>query len=197
MAQFLRTRATWNAPSSGGTALFTYYWGLAVGTPSDVMTEAAARVHAFWDSFKSFMPNTGTVIIDNFGDEVDETDGAIVGQAVGSAVANVNGTAGGDILPYQTQGLIRLSTSNFVTGRRVKGRQYIPQPNEVYNAGGVPTAPYLAGLQTAADLLGTVISTAAPQQIWHRPNGGLAGHAYDITSRAVSPSWAVLKSRRA
>lgn len=192
----LRTRALWNAPSSGGLALFTYYWGLAVGTPSDVMTEAAARVHAFWDSFKTFMPNTGSITIDNFGDEVDPATGLIVGQAVGVAVAAVNGTAGGDVLPFQTQGLLRFSTSNYVSGRRVKGRQFIPQPNEVYNAGGVPTSAYTGGLATAAALLGTTISTAAPQQIWHRPGGSGAGAAYDVTSRAVSPSWAVLRSRR-
>ena len=105
MATFYRMRA--RVTSLGTVALCTYYWDSTGGTPAAVATEAAARVRAFWSSFVVRIPNTSTVVIDGFGDEVDEATGQIVGAFAGTTPANVNGTGAGDLLPNQTQGLLR------------------------------------------------------------------------------------------
>lgn len=194
MATFFRLRARHNL--SGALSLLTYYWDSAGGTPTAVATEAGLRVRAFWVSFASHIPNTSTVQIDGFGDEIDEATGAIVGTFTGPAVASVNGTSAADGLPRQTQGLLRFGTAGIVAGRRITGRQYLPAPNETDNTGGLPTAAYVADLNTAANLLGTTIVTPISQRVWHRPGLAGAGLSFPVTSRAGSTSWAVLRSRR-
>lgn len=196
MATFLRTRAIASAPSNGGDCLLTYYWDSAGGTPTAVMTEAVARVQAFWNSYKAFYPSVGTIIIDPVGDEVDEVTGTIVGQFTAPAGASVVGTGAGERLPYMTQGLLRLSTALFVGGRRVRGRQNIPLPAETDSTAGFPNAAYISGLQTAANLLGTTVVTGISQRVWHRPRGGTGGLSAPVTARSVAPYWAVLRSRR-
>lgn len=203
MATFLRTRAIASVPSSGGDSLLTYFWDSAGGTPTQVMTEAQARVRAFWSSFAAFFPSTGSVIFDPVGDEVEETTGQIVGQFTAPGVANVNGTGPGERLPYQTQGLIQLRTGLFRDGRRVQGRQFIPLPAETDSTSGFPNPAYVAGLQTAANLLGTTIVTPIAQRVWSRPREASialpsrAGLSTPVTARKVSAQWAVLRSRRA
>lgn len=194
MATFFRLRARHNL--SGALSLLTYYWDSAGGTPTAVATEAGLRVRAFWVSFASHIPNTSTVQIDGFGDEIDEATGAIVGTFTGPAVASVNGTSAADGLPRQTQGLLKFGTAGIVAGRRITGRQYLPAPNETDNTGGLPTAAYVADLNTAANLLGTTIVTPISQRVWHRPGLAGAGLSFPVTSRAGSTSWAVLRSRR-
>lgn len=197
MATFLRTRAVFSAPASGGDALLTYYWDSAGGTPTQVMTEAVARVRAFWESFKAKVPNTATITYDGLGDEVEETTGEIVGQFTATPLAVTNGLAGTDILPYQTQGLLRLSTGTYIGGRRVQGRQFLPVPLEADSSGGVPVGAYVTAVQTAAALLGTTVVTPIAQRVWHRPGPGGPGLSVVVTGRSCSTQWAVLRSRRA
>lgn len=202
MATFLRTRAVVSAPAEGGDSLITYYWDSAGGTPVQVMTEAQARVRAFWENWKPQLPVTCTVTYDPVGDEVEETTGVIVGQFVAAGVAGTNGTNAGERLPYMTQGLIRYTTATFRDGRRLKGRQNIPLPAETDSSAGVPNAAYRAALQTSANLLGTTIVTGISQRIWSRPRPASialparAGLSAAVTSRTTSAEWAVLRSRR-
>lgn len=193
MATFFRLRARLSL--SGALSLLTYYWDSTGGTPAAVATEAGLRVRAFWASFASHIPNSSTVTIDGFGDEIDEATGAIVGTFTGVPVASVNGTSGADGLPRQTQGLLKYGTAGIVAGRRIAGRQYIPAPNETDNTGGLPTAAYVADLNAAAALLGTTIVTPIGQRVWHRPGAG-PGLSFPVTSRSASTSWSVLRSRR-
>lgn len=202
MATFLRTQAIVSAPAEGGDSLLTYYWDSAGGTPVQVMTEAQARVRAFWENWKPQLPVTCTVFYDPAGDEVEETTGVIVGQFVAAGVASTNGTSAGERLPYMTQGLVRLTTATFRDGRRLAGRQNIPLPAETDSTSGKPNAAYLAALQTAANLLGTTIVTGISQRVWSRPREASlelparAGLSAAVTARTVSPQWAVLRSRR-
>ena len=194
MATFYRMRA--RVTSLGVTALFTYYWDSTGGTPAAIATEAGARVRAFWASFAARIPNTATVVTDGFGDEVDEATGQIVGAFAGAAPANLNGTGAGDLLPNQTQGLLRYTTGSIINGRRVVGRQFIPFAQETDNTGGLPVGAYTSALQTAANLLGTTVVTPIAQRVWHRPGPSGAGLSVVVTGRTPASSWAVLRSRR-
>ena len=196
MATFLRTRATVSAPAEGGDSLITYYWDSTGGTPVQVMTEAQARVRAFWENWKPQLPTTCTVFYNPVGDEVDEVTGTIVGQFTAAGVASTNGTNAGERLPYMTQGLLRYSTASFIAGRRLQGRQNIPLPAETDSTSGTPNAAYRAALQTAANILGATIVTGISQRIWHRPVAGVGGLSAAVTSRTPSAEWAVLRSRR-
>jgi hypothetical protein len=199
MATFLRTRAIVSAPAEGGDSLITYYWDSTGGTPVQVMTEAQARVRAFWENWKPQLPVTSSVIYNPVGDEVDEATGQIVGQFSAAGVAVTNGTSAGERLPYMTQGLLRFSTASFIGGRRLQGRQNIPLPAETDNGSGVPNPAYRAALQTAANILGTTIVTGISQRVWHRPDPltGIGGLSAPVTARTVGTQWAVLRSRRA
>lgn len=198
MAAFLRTRATLTDPGIGPPALLTYYWDGTGGTDVALVTEAMARVRAFWDSFKVHVHAGVALSFNTVGDFVEETDGQIVAQATGTAPAAVTFTGPTDALPLATQGLLNLGTSTFINGRRVKGRQFIPYPVEQDNVNGaIPNAVnYVGGLNTAAALLGTTIVTPMSQRVWHRPNGGSPGLSVPVTSRQASSSWATLRSRR-
>jgi hypothetical protein len=107
-------------------------------------------------------------------------------------------TAAGDALPYATQGLLRLGTAAFIGGRRVQGRQFIPGLTETANAGtpAQPTTSVMTSMQNAANLLGTTVVTPINQRVWHRPKLGTGGLSTPVITRSISPTWAVLKSRR-
>lgn len=199
MATFFRNRA--RLVSGGVTALSTYYWDSTGGTPAAIATEAGARVRAMWESYKANIGGAAVITVDGFGDEIDETNGQIVGQFVGTPPAVVNATGVGDILPLQTQALIRLGTSTFIAGRRVQGRIYVPYALESASTGGVPIGAVITALTTAAGLLGTTIVTGISQRVWHRPADPVLGPATPglsvvVTSRSVAPTWSVLRSRR-
>lgn len=64
------------------------------------------------------------------------------------------------LLPTQTCGLITLLTQ--FSGRKFRGRKYVPFPSEEHNdADGVPTGPYLTALQGLANLFTTPLNVAA------------------------------------
>lgn len=197
MATFLRSKAVL-APNAGVPAsLLTYYWDSAGATPAALATEAHARVRAFWNSFSGSTAGGAILTIDPVVDEIEETNGQIVGQHTGTLPAAVTFGIAGDPLPLQTQGLLVLSTATFINGRRLKGRQFLPLPLESSNTavGGV-SATYLTALNTAAALLGTAVVTPMSQRVWHRPVGGSGGLSAAVISRSPSPRWAVLRSRR-
>jgi hypothetical protein len=178
-------------------ALLTYYWDSAGATPVQLATEAHARVRAFWNSFNSQTLGGCTLVINPVADEIEETTGQIVNQHVGTVGVPPSFAAAGDALPLQTQGMLSLSTSTFVAGRRLKGRQFLPFPLEGSNTSlGTVSPTYTTALNTAAALLSTAVVTPMSQRVWHRPVGGSGGLSAAVSSRAASTQWAVLKSRR-
>lgn len=197
MATFLRSRAVLSLPGQGSPALLTYYWDSTGAAPAALATEAHARVRAFWNSLAAWLPTVAALAITPEVDEIEETNGQIVGQAVGTLPAAVSFTATTDSLPYQTQALLGLTTGTFISGRRLKGRQFIPGLTEAANtSGGAPFGTAVTALNTAASLLGTTVVTPVNQRVWHRPVGGSGGLSAIVTSRSASTKWAVLKSRR-
>lgn len=198
MATFLRTRATLQIVGQSTPSLITRYWDSAGAAIGLLATEAVARDRAFWNSLAATVANganyTPTLIVD----EIEETTGVLVNQIAATAPAAIAFTGAGDPLPYFTQALMRLGTNLFVGGRRVQGRQFIPGLVENASTGtpAAPTTTVLTALQTAANLLGTTITTPITQRVWHRPVGGAGGLSTPVLSRSFSPSWAVLKSRR-
>lgn len=100
----------------------------------------------------------------------------------------VTGTAGGDVLPLATQGLVHVRTGTYLAGREVRGRINVPGPTELLSTAGAPTAGYTGGIQTAANALLAGVGFG----VWSRAHGQFV----QASSVSVWPKWAVLRSRR-
>lgn len=99
-------------------------------------------------------------------------------------------TATGEALPAATQFLHRWTTNNFVGGRRIRGRTFIPGVTEDVNtAQGKPNAGMFTAGTTAANAL---LSSPAVFCLWSRKNGIAAL----VTGFSMWDQWAVLRSRR-
>jgi hypothetical protein len=158
-------------------------------------------VDAFWTGCASIIDNAVTWEVGPEVPEIDETTGVLSG--VTSVVAGTGaGTAVSDALPPSTQGLVRLQTGDFVAGRRVRGRIFVPGVTEATNSsGGAPDAGALLAMGDAA----TALVAAGGILVWARPFEGSAGPPVkparlgskaSITGTSVWGSWAVMRSRR-
>jgi len=198
MATILRTRGTLSINGGASSALVTHYWdstGAAIGA---LATESVARVRAGWNAVTSAVGVGCTWTPNLVVDEIDENTGGIVNQVAAAAPAAVTFGATGDFLPLQTQVILQYQSALFINGRRVRGRSYIPGLTETSNAaGGVPSAGTLTTFAAFNTALGTTILTATNQRVWHRPNAlGVGGLSAVVTTRSVSSSYGVLRSRR-
>lgn len=178
-------------------ALMTTYWdstGAAIGL---LATEAVARVRAFFAAQPNIWPPGMGVTPNLVLDEIEETTGQIVNQVSASDAAPTTFTGTSDLLPTQTQALIRLSTNTFVEGRKLQGRINVPYMKESANdVDGLPSTATVVSLGTCASKLGTVVTTAMSQRVWSRPQPGRPGLSAPVIARSVPRQWAVLKSRR-
>lgn len=198
MATFLRTRYQFVTGASGDPALLTYYWDSTGAPLGTLVTEAHARVRAAWAALAGVIV-AGSVLAFTFpeADEIEETTGDIVGQAVGTLPSAVTFTAPGDQMPPQTQALVRFRTGTFIGGRRLQGRQFIPGWTEGANdSSGQVSAAVQANLTSYNNALGATIVTAMAQRVWHRPGGTGPGLSAPVIARSVNAPWAVLRSRR-
>lgn len=198
MATILRTRGTLSVNGGAAQALVTHYWdstGAAIGA---LATESVARVRAAWVAAGGAIGSACIWTPVTTVDEIDEATGAIVNQVAAATPAAVTFSGAGNYLPLQTQGIVQYSTGLFIAGRRVRGRSYIPGIVTTFStAGGQPTAALITALSNFGAALGTTILTATNQRVWHRPNAlGVGGLSAVVTTRNVSASFGVLRSRR-
>lgn len=125
------------------------------------------------------------------------------------AVTPVSGVGGlaAEALPYATQLLTRLITSQFVNGRRVRGRIFIPGLSETDNTAGLPAATLRTTATTAAT--GLITQSTGTLAVWSRPYSALdddgqpipgktprVGSQHAVTSVSTWTQWSVLRSRR-
>jgi hypothetical protein len=150
---------------------------------------AVAGVGAFWTSLAGSMSSahtwsTGTVV-----ETVDPATGQPTGITAVTAVTGA-GAQGGDQLPFATQGLMTWRTGQFLGGREIRGRTFIPGPTVAHTTNGVPTAAYKTALNAAAATYVAGV-TFAPC-VYSRKNATTAL----LTAASAWDTWAVLRSRR-
>lgn len=152
--------------------------------------DSVDTVSGFWGSLASWLGGGVTVTVQGSVEIVDPITGQPTG--VDSATSRVTAfTASGDVLPWQTQGLIYWNTGSWVGGRQVRGRTFIPANIEGYtDAVGNPSGSYLAALNTAADLISS--SSLSVPGIYSRKHH----NTYPIASHTVQSKWAVMRTRR-
>lgn len=198
MAVILRTSAVISGTGLPGGGLSTLYWapGTVGGSTADA-TDCLARFRGIFNSFIANLPLSITFTFDQTVLAIEATTGVLTQAFTAAPALSVTGTNAGDVLPRQTQGLLRWGTATVINGRRVKGRLFMPAPAEDKNAaGGVPESTYQSALTTAGATVFIAGATSSEACIWHRPNSLGAGASPDITSASAAPVWAVLRSRR-
>lgn len=198
MAVILRSSAAITGPSMPSAGFTSLWWlpGTTGGSTADA-TDVLARFRSCWDAVKAVVDDSLTINFDPICIAVEATTGALVGAFAGTDPASVVGTSIDHPLPWQTQGLVRLGTSTIVSGRRLRGRLFVPGPGEDDNEStGIPASAYTTLLTTSFANMLVAGATLSEPVIWHRPTAGAGGTHGLITSVGASPDWAVLRSRR-
>lgn len=198
MTAILRTNAVFTGVLPGADWLSSFFWepGTIGGSNTDA-SDCLARFRAFWNAMSNTMVTGVTVTFDTTVLAYQDSSGDLVGAFTASPVASVASGGTGDVLPMQTQGLIRWNTSAIVQNRRVRGRTFVPAPSESQNtSAGDPAGTYVSGLAAGVAALMTAGSTGSTPQIWHRPVNQAGGLACPVTGGSPSTTWSVLRSRR-
>lgn len=188
------------ANSFGDDCLFTFHWVPATvgGSVADA-SDALARFAAGWATLGAKIASGCVITFDPFVETFESTTGALLGGFAGTQPSNITTSGGSSPLPGQTQGLIRWNTG-VVRGKRfLKGRTFVPVPDEGDNTGtATPSSSYTSQLAAAvADFLDTGPTATAPV-VWGRPNNPAANNGVVslIASGTASTTWASQRGRR-
>lgn len=180
----------------GGPGLNTFYFTTtAPSTPAAGAPDVVARVRAFWSSIGGLFPASFSAQVQGQVDDLDPSNGQLLGTYNGGAPAQVLGSTGTSYNAYATSLLLRINSAYVTAGRRVAGRAFIGPVAAALDAGGIPTTLSLNTLVAGATgmLTGT---TTAGAVIWHRPTLTTPGAAFGVSNYSGAPYFAVLRSRR-
>jgi hypothetical protein len=192
----LRVRAT-IAGFAGGPGLMTWYFGVAspdVTTATRLLTTVRAN---FIEHIRGSAVDTTSWTLNPDVDVIDAATGDITDTLSCAAPAVSMGAGGSGMAPPATAALLRLKTSLFIGGRRVRGRMYISPlaTAAVDTSGQVSAAQHTALALAGSGLLGSLTSGDL-WGVWHRPVSGAGGQLAQITVTDVPLKLAVLTSRR-
>lgn len=203
MSVMLRTLAR-GSFGSDSSNLFSMWWapGTLGGSTADA-TDILARFRAMWNTLGAKIGTGYSILFDPICIAVESTNEQLMGAFAGTQPAAVLGAGGSSPLPLQTQGLIRWGTAGVAGGRRVRGRTFVPCPDEGDNTvGGVPGTSYTSQLAAAVTSLLTAGTTGSVPVVWHKATPATptrpatTGAAYEIISGSPSFAWSVLRTRR-
>jgi hypothetical protein len=170
----------------GGPYLATHYWG---GTDSQAEADAAvAAVGAFWGAVDNVMDSQITWATEP---EVAilGVDGVVTGSLTTTPQTG-SGAIASDSMPLASQALVRWFTPNFIGGRRLRGRTFIPGITTAGNTNGRLASATSTTIGTAATTLANVATPLLV--VWSR----IHGVAHPVSSASVWAEFASLRSRR-
>ena len=199
MAVILRTSALATGVGSSACLLSAWYLPGTVGGSNADATNCLAHFRSVWNVIAAKMATGATVVYDSTCIAMEATTGVLTGAFAGTPPANSIGAAGTSPLPAQTQGLIAWGTNSVINGRRLRGRWFIPYPDEGDNSGtpGGPSSSYTSQLNAAVTAMLVAPAGGNLPVIWHRPSpgGSNGGHA-QITGGNGRGYWVVQRKRR-
>jgi len=179
-----QVRVIWSGLPVVGNGLSTFNFSSTTGTAQ----QQATAVGTFLTATNDRRTTSITWTLDTDVPTLDVATGQL--QAITTVTsAQALGTAAGDLIPFATQGLLRLFTGTIVGGRLLQGRIFLPGAVESDSNGG-PTSTYMTDYDTAAAAL--VADANADWSVWSRTHGVLSSVAQGSTWN----EWAVLRSRR-
>jgi hypothetical protein len=170
----------------GSPFLSTHWFNSTIGNVDDCVQS----VVDLWTDLSGVIINDLSMAVQSTVYVVDETTGEITGTEISGAADIVVGTDASTPLAAATQGLLRLHTGDYVGGRELRGRMFVPGPSITALTNGGPSVSYQNSLNTAiATFIGN--SSTVPI-IWSRVNGTSRG----IVTGNAWTEFAVLRSRR-
>lgn len=192
MPAIYRVETHWSG-LQGGPGLTVCHFTGGGGTPAQASTDMAA----FWQATNDRRGTGVTWTMNNEVLIVESDDGEIL-DAVAVTAATGVGNAGGDDMPDQINGLLRLTTGVYFNGRRLQGRIFLPGATESQSGpGGIPSGEYTADYDAAAaTLLGSANSGLI---VWRRPQpeNSLIGEFAVVSGATTKGTWATLRKRGA
>lgn len=155
---------------------------------SFLVQEAIDRVSEFWVILEPYMVNECQWAVEDTVVTIDAATGEIVSSASGTGGVG-QGDATGEMLPPSNQILIQWYTGQYINGRELRGRTYVPAISSSNNAEG-----FLAPATRTAIIgdLETWYAAEGPPLIWSRA----ALETRAVASLDVWNQFAVLRSRR-
>jgi hypothetical protein len=163
---------------------FEHQAGNATSIASAVKTFLTAIAGGSWTGLTAQIQPEQTII--------DVTTGEPVSLEAATPQAAVNFTATGTPLPFQTQVLLRLATSQYNAGRRLRGRLYIPGAMVGMDTNGDLGPSWVTMYNSAAAALLTASNTNGKWAVYSRTH-----HAWaSIDSATVWNQFAVQRRRR-
>lgn len=184
----LRVTTIWQ----GGAGTPYYNQLYFIGSTSGEAVAAATAARNFWGGCANGIGDSLTGQVQTEVEQVDPNTGQVL-DVFPTSTAALEGFATGEELPPANQGLIRLLTSVFVAGRRLRGRVYVPAPVEGDASNGAPSGTYVGYLEDAIAALITD-GQAAGGPCVYSPTHRIFG---EITSGSVwTENFAVMRSRR-
>lgn len=189
----LRITAEWNG-FRGAPGYSNFYFQGQSADEENPLAHATA-VRTFFSSIASRLPGQVSISINPTAENIDETNGNIIGQVDFEAPEVVNGS-GTTSYSAASGAVVNWNTSSFINGRRVRGRTFlVPLTGAAYDTNGDLGSAALENLRAAASAL-VAAPGPAPMVVWSRPRGGAGGTDHAITSATVPDLGAILRSRR-
>lgn len=156
---------------------------------------AASAVSAFFTACRLQFPDSVNVNVQPTADVIDETSGQITSVMDIATPGTVTGSGGANY-SAATGAVVNWNTSDYVNGRRVRGRTFlVPLDSGAFDSQGDLSSDALSQIRLGAENLVTA-ALEHPLCVWHRPSGGAGGSAHVVSSSTVPDLGAVLRSRR-
>lgn len=182
---------------SGGPGLSTFYFL----TPLED-NAAAVRVVAYVQSFydpngRGFFYDSVRINVSGDVDVITAASGQITNTHSVAPPPQIAGFGGGQATSPAIAGNLRLSTGQFLAGRRLRGRMFLsPLPTALVETDGTATVAFSTLADNAVLALQVSMDPGDTWVVWHRPVAGAGGTAAPITSTSLADKLAVLTSRR-
>lgn len=182
----------------GAPGITAIYWqpGTVGGSVADA-TDCAARVRAFFQAVRAYIPTVCTYQTSGTTEMIDAFTGNLLAAFTGTTPAAVTGSGGTGVLPRAAAILIQARTGAVINSRFIRGRTFLaPVVSSTQGVGGT-VDPTAAGIiTTAANAMLTGGGTASVPTIWHRPNTTGLGNESPVVAYTVWSEFAALRSRR-
>jgi hypothetical protein len=199
MAVIIRCEATISGVTTDPYLLSQWYLPSTVGGSNTDATNCLAHFRSVWNVLAGKIVTGALITYSPSVIAMEATTGVLTGAWVGTTPATSAGAAGSSPLPLQTQGMITWATGQIFNGRRLKGRVYVPAPDEADNVttGAVPSSSYLSQLASAITAMNTAVTGGSLPVVWHRPTpGGSNGGHGAITGGVARSTWSSQRKRR-
>lgn len=179
-----KVRTLWSG-GPGGAGVSTMFFDTAGGSAA----QCNSAVGTFWNAVRVYQSSTLSYATDAIIYTVDEATGLITGSSAVTPATGV-GAVATDALPWATQGLVQWRTGQYIGGREIRGRTFLPGMVEARNGAGIPDSTILGAVNTAAAAL--IADATSDFQVY-----SIANHnAQTTTVGSMWASWAQLRSRR-